>query len=86
MKYTRQFELHEKELHWNYRIKWYAAANSHDNDKYWEHEENWYVLIGISPKLFDYEKFEYDYYRQTTITIFGIVFGRGYSYQDERIL
>jgi hypothetical protein len=86
MKYTRQFELHEKELHWNYRIKWYAEANSHDNDKYWEHEENWYVLIGISPKLFDYEEFHYDQHRLTTVTILGIVFGKGYSYQDERIL
>ena len=86
MAYTRRFELHDRELHWNYRIQWYAAPNPHDNDKYWEHEENWYVLIGIGAKLFDYEKYEYDCYRQTTITIFGIVLGTGYSYQDERIL
>jgi hypothetical protein len=86
MKYTPRFELQNKTMCWNYRIKWYAEANPHDNDRYWQHEENWYVLIGISHRLFDYEKFEFNYYEQTTVTILGIVFGKGYSYQDERIL
>lgn len=86
MKYTPRFELQNKTMCWNYRIKWYARANPHDNGRYWQYEENWYVLAGIDARLFGYEGFHYDQHRLTTITILGIVFGKGYSHQDERIL
>jgi hypothetical protein len=86
MNYTPRFEIFDKHLHWNYRIKWYAAANPHDDGKYWEHEENWYISIGIDNRFFGYEEYDYEFFRHKTITIFGIVFGKGYSYQDERII
>jgi hypothetical protein len=86
MEYTPRFELLNKILYWNYRIQWYSAPNPHDGGKYWEHEENWFLLFGIDARLFDYEEFHYDQHKLTTITILGIVLGKGYSYQNERIL
>jgi hypothetical protein len=87
MIYTKTFEWHHG-LIFNYWKKWHSYPNPHDNNKYWQCEETWFVGIqAFSPfKWFGYDRFYYDGHKGKVITILGVRFTKGYSYQAERIV
>ena len=70
-------------------MKWYSQKNPNDNDKYWQYEETWFVSVQVFPELFkwfEYDEFYYDGHTAKSITILGVRFTKGYSYQTEKII
>lgn len=86
MEYTKRFEYRYQRFCWNYRIKWESRKNPYDN-KYWEYEDVDYLCIcqDQDGKWFGTEDLMYDLHTYKSVTIFGIQFGKGYSWQAERI-
>jgi hypothetical protein len=80
-----------------YRIKWQSYKNKYDNNNYyWECEELWFVAIQLFPtelynqfgarrSWFDYEDTYYDGHTAKALTLFGIRFVKGYTYEAKRI-
>ncbi len=87
MIYTKRLEWYYGPV-FNYWMKWYSQKNPNDNDKYWQYEETWFVSVQLfSPfKWFGRDEFYYDGHTAKSITILGVRFTKGYSYQAERII
>jgi hypothetical protein len=69
-------------------MKWRSYKNPHDSDKYWQCEETWFISVqAFKPfEWFKYDEFYYDGHTGKSITILGVRFTKGYSYQAERII
>ena len=87
MIYTKTLEWYHGPI-FNYWKKWQSYPNPHDNNKYWQCEETWFIAVQLfSPfKWFEYSDFYYDGHTGKVITILGVRFTKGYSYQAERIV
>jgi hypothetical protein len=87
MIYTKRLEWYYGPI-FNYWIKWYSQKNPNDSDKYWQYEETWFVSVQLfSPfKWLGRDEFYYDGHTAKSITILGVRFTKGYSYQAERIV
>lgn len=60
-------------------------VNSFDEDQIWHIEEQWFVNFGIEFKLFDMDENCYDGHSVKSITIFGLKFSKGYTYNSQRV-
>lgn len=86
MIYTKRFEWYHGP-YFNYRIKWYARPNPNDNNKYWQYEDVWFVGVQLNNAWFEIDSdLYYDGHTAKAITILGVRFIKGYSWQAEAIV
>lgn len=67
---------------WTRYSRWF---NKYFNGDPWEIVEENFVFVGFSPRLhgwFGIDNFYYDGHTTDSISVFGIVLGKGYSYES----
>lgn len=74
-----------KGLFFDYRRTTQEYWNSYFKEK-WKCDEFWAVFVRLNKdKWFDYEEMYYDGNTAELLTIFGITFGKSYSYHAYRL-
>lgn len=85
---SQRVETHNKRVFvrvWTKRNEW---PNKYFNYDPWEIIEEWFVFFGFNPKIhgwFNRENSYYDGHTLECITICGLVFGKGYTYQSQSL-
>lgn len=70
---------------YNYKTETTLFRNSNFENTPWIILEDWFIHIGLYPKLFEYDNFYYDGHTVRAITICGLRFSHGYSYDSHSV-
>lgn len=73
---------HNGGVFFDYRRKATDFENPHFNNEPWHIKENWFILIRLNPRLWERESWYYDGHTSKSVTLLGIQFGKGYSYDS----
>ncbi len=68
----------------DYRSTEQFFINKCDEDRLWFLEEFWFCSFGVELKLFKRDEIYYDGHRANSITILGLKFTNGYTYDSHR--
>lgn len=77
-------EYHCKGIFLNYRREYTEYYNEHTKSQN-ANEDIYFVSVQLQPKWFGFEDWYYDGHTIKTLTILGVSFGKGYSYQWENL-
>lgn len=79
-----RFTLHNWGINFDYRRETYDFEMQGTGDM-WRCKEYWHVRIGLEAKLFGSDDFYYDGHTLKSVTILGVHFGKGYTYDSRPV-
>lgn len=82
---TRRLYIYRKGLYIVYRMKDTIWRNKHFDDELWKIRDEWWINFRFQKKWFDRESMYYDGHTYNSVTICGMEFGRGYSYNSDAL-
>jgi hypothetical protein len=78
----KRLYTYNRGVYFTYKTKYCAYENEHFDNAPWESVDEWFafIAVGRTKKLFDYCCTEYDWHTVSSVTIFGLTFGHGFSW------